>query len=108
MPFARSIGDYYAAGMLLQFAIDDATGDRDARRHNCSTSAVHSGRAQYLMFVRIVVGEGYKALGEFDAGDRLVESRAADLHVPWTLVVDGQCATAIIPSSARIRGSSRC
>ncbi len=75
-------GDYYAEGMLLHFAIDDATSDRDDATQLLDLALIRA--AQYHDVSPYLVGEGYKACGKYGAA--LDEwSRAADLRAPWIL-----------------------
>jgi TolB-like protein/tetratricopeptide (TPR) repeat protein len=75
-------GDYYAEGMLLQFAIDAATGNRDDAKRllDLALGRVADGHD----VSPFVIGEGYKALGDYDHAID-VWTHAADLRSPWTL-----------------------
>lgn len=75
-------GDYYAEGMLLHLAIDDATSDRDDATRLLDLALRRATQCHDVS--PYLIGEGYKSCGDY--GKALDEwSRAVDLRVPWTL-----------------------
>jgi TolB-like protein len=74
--------DYYAEGMLLHFAIDDVTSDRDDARQLLDLALRWAAQCHDVS--PYLIGEGYKARGDYDSAID-VWSRAADMRVPWTV-----------------------
>jgi hypothetical protein len=75
-------GDNFGIGVLLQFAIDAATGDRDDARRLLDRMLLEISEGHQVS--PYVIGEGYKALGDCE---RAIEewTRAAQLRATWTL-----------------------
>jgi tetratricopeptide (TPR) repeat protein len=75
-------GDYYAEGMLLHLAIDDATSDRDDATRLLDLALRRATQCRDVS--PYLIGEAYKSCGDY--GKALDEwSRAVDLRAPWTL-----------------------
>jgi tetratricopeptide (TPR) repeat protein len=74
--------DYYAEGMLLHFAIDDVTSDRDDAKQLLDLALCWAAQCHDVS--PYLIGEGYKARGDYDSAID-VWSRAADMRVPWTV-----------------------
>jgi tetratricopeptide (TPR) repeat protein len=79
-----SIGEDHPGGMLLQFELDAATGDRaNALRR---IERMLQRRTEDAGISCYVIGEGYKAIGDYD-GTIQWWTKAVERHETWTLTL---------------------